>query len=55
MFEERKNLLNNMGDNEKGTHKKSDYKHRAKDTQIHIDRIKAMLVAPATSGKISKK
>jgi two-component system, chemotaxis family, protein-glutamate methylesterase/glutaminase len=45
MFEERKNLLNNMAQREVRTERKGSYMHRAKDTEIHIQRIRAMLLA----------
>lgn len=46
MFEERKNLLNNMA--RKATHPKEKRRlaDRAKETQIHIERIRAMLLSP---------
>jgi len=46
MFEERKNLLNNMAQKENGSRQKSSYAKRAKETQVHIERIRAMLLAP---------
>jgi two-component system chemotaxis response regulator CheB len=46
MFEERKNLLNNMAQKESRSKVKTDYTRRAKETQVHIERIRAMLLAP---------
>jgi two-component system chemotaxis response regulator CheB len=44
MFEERKNLLNSMA--QRGPHKrKSPYDQRARETEVHVERIKAMLHA----------
>jgi two-component system, chemotaxis family, protein-glutamate methylesterase/glutaminase len=45
MFEERKNLLNNLSRNEKFASAKHSYSEQAKATQIHIERIRAMLLA----------
>jgi len=45
MFEERKNLLNNMAAKESYASLKRSYTKQAKDTQIHIERIRAMLLA----------
>ena len=47
MFEERKNLLNNMARNEAGASVKRSYAEQAQGTQIHIERIRAMLMATA--------
>ena len=44
MFEERQNLLVTMTKNE-GEKSSSSTSQRAKDSQIHIDRIRAMLKA----------
>ena len=44
MFEERQNLLVTMGKNE-GKKTPSSVSQRAKDSQVHIDRIRAMLKA----------
>ncbi len=49
MFEERKNLLNNMAQREGRAEAKRNFAQRAKDTEVHIDRIRAMLVAPQKS------
>jgi two-component system chemotaxis response regulator CheB len=46
MFEERKNLLNNIAAKETGGTLKRSYSQRAKDTEIHIERIRAMLHDP---------
>lgn len=45
MFEERKNLLNTMAQRESGPTLKRSYSERAKETEIHIERIRAMLLA----------
>lgn len=45
MFEERKNLLNSMAKREVSSIAKSGTAKRAKETQVHIERIKAMLRA----------
>jgi two-component system, chemotaxis family, protein-glutamate methylesterase/glutaminase len=46
MFEERKNLLNNMAQSETAASAKRSYTDKAKETQVHIERIRAMLQAP---------
>jgi two-component system, chemotaxis family, protein-glutamate methylesterase/glutaminase len=43
MFEERKNLLNNTAQQEKRPQMKRWYQKQAKDTNVHIERIRAML------------
>jgi two-component system, chemotaxis family, protein-glutamate methylesterase/glutaminase len=45
MFEERKNLLNSMAHRDVTSKRKSPTAQRAKETQVHIERIKAMLRA----------
>lgn len=45
MFEEHKNLLNNMAEAESRARAKASYKQREKDIQIHIERIRAMLLS----------
>jgi two-component system chemotaxis response regulator CheB len=45
MFEERKNLLNNMAHKETNSHVKRSYAERAKETEVHIERVRAMLTA----------
>jgi two-component system, chemotaxis family, protein-glutamate methylesterase/glutaminase len=45
MFEERKNLLNNIAQQQTNGKGKSPAGQRAKETQVHIERIKAMLLA----------
>jgi two-component system, chemotaxis family, protein-glutamate methylesterase/glutaminase len=45
MFEERKNLLNNIAEQQSNVRRKSPAAQRAKETQVHIERIKAMLLA----------
>jgi two-component system chemotaxis response regulator CheB len=54
MFEERKNLLNNMADKETHSNTKRSYAERAKETEIHIERIRAMLLAPESGSRHSK-
>ena len=49
MFEERKNLLNNMAKRESGAKTKNSYSTRADETQIHIERIRAMLLGSDTT------
>ena len=44
MLEERKNLLDTMMQTEKASRTKSSYQERARDTNVHIERIRAMLV-----------
>jgi hypothetical protein len=52
MFEERKNLLNNMDQKElRPSGKKNSYAERAKETDIHIGRIRDMLLARGASAK----
>jgi two-component system chemotaxis response regulator CheB len=46
MFEERKNLLNNMAQRETGSKGKGSAAQRSKETQVHIERIRAILLAP---------
>ena len=45
MFEERKNLMNNLAVKETHSSLKRSYREQAKSTQIHIERIRAMLLA----------
>ena len=45
MFEERKNLLNNMAQRESRANAKSDYAKRATDANVHIERIREMLLS----------
>lgn len=45
MFEERKNLLNNLAQQRRPVKGKSSVAQRAKETQVHIERIRAMLLA----------
>jgi two-component system chemotaxis response regulator CheB len=47
MLEERKNLLNNLARNEKYRSLSRSYTEQAKATEIHIERIRAMLLAEA--------
>jgi two-component system chemotaxis response regulator CheB len=51
MFEERKNLLNNLARDETYASMKRSYSEQAKATQIHIERIRAMLLAEAPERK----
>jgi two-component system chemotaxis response regulator CheB len=51
MFEERKNLLNNMAENETDGSKRRSYSEQARATQIHIERIRAMLTAAQPEAK----
>jgi two-component system chemotaxis response regulator CheB len=46
MFEERKNLLNAMAKTEKHQSTQQTYAEQAKGTEVHINRIRAMLMAP---------
>ena len=46
MFEERKNLLNKMAQKEAHLKQKGSAGRRAKETQVHIERIRAILLAP---------
>lgn len=55
MFEERKNLLNNMAEGDKVGSKKRSYSEQAQATQVHIERIRAMLTAPQPEVKIARK
>lgn len=45
MFEERKNLLNTMAQTERGPRRKQGYTSRAAEAEVHIERIRAMLLA----------
>jgi two-component system chemotaxis response regulator CheB len=47
MFEERKNLLNNLVGDKKYSAMRKSYSEQANATQIHIERIRAMLLAEA--------
>jgi two-component system chemotaxis response regulator CheB len=51
MFEERKNLLNNMAETQIDQKGKSSYKQRAEETDVHIERIREMLLASETAQK----
>jgi two-component system chemotaxis response regulator CheB len=51
MFEERKNLLNNMARTQIGQKGKASYAQRAKETDVHIERIREMLLASETAQK----
>jgi two-component system chemotaxis response regulator CheB len=48
MFEERKNLLNTLAGESKGPAVRKGYADRAKETEIHIERVRAMLKAPGS-------
>lgn len=54
MFEERKNLLNKMAAGETKADPKHSYAQRAKETQIHIERIRAIMLAPAAMNLAAK-
>jgi two-component system chemotaxis response regulator CheB len=45
MFEERKNLLNSMAKSDTRTAGRTSYARRAKDAEVHIERIREMLLA----------
>jgi len=47
MFEERKNLLNNMARATNFPKGRSSYAKRAEETEVHIQRIRDMLVSSA--------
>jgi two-component system chemotaxis response regulator CheB len=49
MFEERKNLLNSMANSGKSAASQKTYREQARATQVHIERIRAMLMAPQPS------
>jgi two-component system, chemotaxis family, protein-glutamate methylesterase/glutaminase len=51
MFEERKNLLNNMAEDHNFAHKRRSYSEQAQATQVHIERIRAMLTAAQPGAK----
>jgi two-component system chemotaxis response regulator CheB len=51
MFEERKNLLNNMAENDTYASKRRSYSEQAQATQVHIERIRAMLTAAQPEAK----
>ncbi len=51
MFEERKNLLNNMAKKDKYPSLKRSYSEQARATQVHIERIRVMLLAKAPQHK----
>jgi two-component system, chemotaxis family, protein-glutamate methylesterase/glutaminase len=53
MFEERKNLLNNMAENDTYASKRRSYSEQAQATQVHIERIRAMLMAAQPEAKIA--
>ena len=48
MFEERKNLLNTLAGEPKGPAVRKGYADRAKETEIHIERVRAMLKSAAS-------
>lgn len=52
MFEERKNLLNNMGQKSNQIKTKNYYLKRAKESEVHIARIRAMLLSSGVSTKM---
>jgi two-component system chemotaxis response regulator CheB len=49
MFEERKNLFNVMAEQSINRSLKKSYSDRAKETEIHIDRIRTMLISPSAA------
>jgi len=49
MFEEHKNPLNNMAQKASGPKSKITYAQHAKATQVHIERIRAMILAPGSN------
>ncbi len=51
MFEERKNLLNTMAKTQTNQKGKASYAQRAKETDVHIERIRRMLLASETAQK----
>jgi len=51
MFEERKNLLNNMAKTQINQKGKASYAQRAQETDVHIERIREMLLASETAQK----
>ena len=51
MFEERKNLLNNMAQTQINQKGKASYAQRAQETDVHIERIREMLLASETAQK----
>ncbi len=58
MFEERKNLLNNMAQTENAPTVKRSYSEQAQATQVHIERIRAMLMSAqpqASANRMSDK
>jgi two-component system chemotaxis response regulator CheB len=52
MFEERKNLLNTMAHSEARMVLKRSYQERARDTEVHIERIRAMLLAAQQASEL---
>jgi two-component system chemotaxis response regulator CheB len=53
MFEERKNLLNNMAESDSHAGRRRSYSDQAQATQVHIERIRAMLTAAQPEAKIA--
>jgi len=51
MFEERKNLINNMVMQERHAPRRRALAQRASEANVHIDRIRAMLLAPQSGAK----
>ena len=54
MFEERKNLLNNMAAVKTRGREKKAFSERAHETQVHIERIRQMLLSSTAGAKASK-
>ena len=51
MLEERRNLLNNMDQKEtRASGKKASYAERVQETDVHIERIREMLLAREETG-----
>jgi two-component system chemotaxis response regulator CheB len=53
MFEERKNLLNNMAQTAVTPGEKRSYSEKAKSTEIHIERIRAMLMSASPESHLA--
>jgi two-component system, chemotaxis family, protein-glutamate methylesterase/glutaminase len=54
MFEEQKNLLNNMAHREVASTRKRSLVERTKDIQVHIERIRAMLLTPQSELRLGQ-
>jgi two-component system chemotaxis response regulator CheB len=51
MFEERKNLLNNIAQKETRPEWRKHSSQKANESEVHIERIRAMLLSPESSSK----